>query len=234
MSDFLEGCNDQHVPVTDFMDIFCKRCRNRDCIHAGWAEDRFSVRIAGQEERFFNPERADPRLPKYAQILASEFQDMLHHAMALEISEKRGDWEIPEIPILDGNTNVGTLDQTQGVDAAVKVLATARGHTSPKLPEPSPPPAAPTEQAKPTPPVQAKPTPPAAPQTPQKMVSVVMTLPRGNTSNPAGGVMVDGSPAPAPAPKQVEADLWAIPAAKNEVKIPVGGKVVMGGEPEGT
>ena len=197
MGDFLEGCNDQRIPTNEFMDLFCKRCRNRDCVHAGWAVDRFSTRIATQEERMFNPERADPKLPKYAQIIAADFRDMLAQAMALEVSEKRGDWEIPEIPVLDG------------VEEAVKMSAA--------LQEPAPKGTVAAPQARP--PAQAPPTPP-------KMSSVAVTLTRGNTEVPARGVMIDGSPAPAP--NVLGADPWAAPVRK-DVKIPVGGKVKMGG-----
>ena len=62
----------------------------------------------------------------------------------------------------------------------------------------------------------------------EKMSSVVMTLPRGNTdAPPPGGIMVDGSPVPVP---DAAADEWAVPT-KKQTKIAVGGKVILGGEP---
>lgn len=100
MADFLEGCNDRGMKISEFTEIFCNRCRNPECTRAGWAQDRFAARVSSQEERLFRPTQVDPRLPKYAQIVAKDFQDMLHKAMTLEIASRKGDWEIPQVPVL--------------------------------------------------------------------------------------------------------------------------------------
>jgi hypothetical protein len=43
--------------------------------------------------------------------------------MKLEISERRGDWSVPEIPVLDGRSVLASHDLTQHVDAAVQRLS---------------------------------------------------------------------------------------------------------------
>jgi hypothetical protein len=216
MSDFLEGCNDRGMKVSDFTEMFCKHCRNPECVRAEWATDRFGVRVATQEERMFNPIQADPRLPRYAQILASQFQDMLHRATVLELSAQRNDWEIPEIPILDGGTETAPLTLTKGVDSAVSVLAQARG-TKRDVPEPTPEDAM-AEAMKPV----SRPEPPLVPMPKAKPTALP---PRMNTEIPMGGIMLDGSPGRA-APVE---DPWAIPV-KKDVKVGLGAKVKMTGE----
>lgn len=219
MADFFDECNDRHISPKDFIETFCNRCRNRECTRAGWAEDRFHRRIQTQEERFFNPLRADPRTPKYMRIFESDFQDMLHRAMQLEVASQRGDWEIPEIPVLDGNSSTGTLIQTQEVDAAAQVLALARG-TELRLPQ-VPNPASPPEPPVPMPEPQKPQAPPSKPD-----VSRIPVLLAGhNTPFPTGGMMVDGAPPPEP-PKA--ADPWAAPAANKPKVVKPGAKIKLG------
>jgi hypothetical protein len=242
MADFLDDCNDKRVPPRDFIEVFCKHCRNPECVRAEWAADRFSARVATQEERFFNPLRADPRLPKYVRIFEAEFEDMLHQAMQLEIADQKGDWEIPEVPILDGGTDVGTRSQTQDVDEAIKVLAEARGRTGPELPPvlektastPEPEPSEP-EPSEPEPESSPEPEPspdepvlqhPVIQKTEDPGKTAMLLSPLMNTPFPAGGAMVDGSPPPAPEPP---VDPWEPPAEKEGKKVEVGATVKLKG-----
>lgn len=225
MADFLDGCNDRGMKVSEFTEMFCNHCRNPECSRAQWATDKFGARVATQEDRFFNPLRADPRLPKYAQILASQFQDMLHRATVLEISAQRNDWEIPEIPILDGGTETAPSILTRGVDSAVNVLAQARGtkrEIAPEVPEPDPE----DEMAEAMKPVD-RPEPPLVPM-PKAKPAIPVVVTRPNTDVPAGGIMLDGTPG-RPAP--VAEDPWAIPS-KKDVKVSLGARVKMAGDKE--
>lgn len=102
MNDYLEVCVSDisgHGPkdYPAFKETFCKRCRNRDCQHAKWADDKFSARVNTQVDRFFNnPNRADQGAPQYAQI--PDFANMLREAIRLEAADRRGDWSVPEEP----------------------------------------------------------------------------------------------------------------------------------------
>ena len=99
MNDFLEGCisdisGNGPKDYGAFQETFCKRCRNGDCKHAKWASDQFTARITTQVDRFFhNPNQADQRIPKYAQI--PDFANLLREAITLEIADRKGDWSIP-------------------------------------------------------------------------------------------------------------------------------------------
>lgn len=100
--DLLDGCNDQNVPVAEFTAMFCSRCRQPACKRAGWSQDKFSRRVALQETRLLNPLAADLTQPKFALLAQQDFADMLEHAIRLDLSAQRNDWEIPEIMIRDG------------------------------------------------------------------------------------------------------------------------------------
>lgn len=97
LADFEQKVNQKTGPK-EFTDTFCKRCRNPECVNAGWSKDAFSARVTTQVERLTNPTQVDPHLPKYAQIVAAEFKDMIHKAYQLEVADRRGDWEVPQVP----------------------------------------------------------------------------------------------------------------------------------------
>jgi len=135
MPDFLAECNAQGVSPKEFRQTFCTRCRNPECQLAEWGTSLMDKRVVLQEQRLLHPQQADPRLPKYAHIQAADFQDMMREALRLEIADRRGDWEVPEIDT-DGRVEVASTETTQAVDNAVRNLARAQGQSEPPLPEP--------------------------------------------------------------------------------------------------
>jgi hypothetical protein len=136
MPDFFRECNTQGLAPKDFEQTFCQRCRNPDCDLAAWGSSKFDQRVATQAERLLNPQQADPRLPKYARIVQADFQSMMREAMMLEIADQRGDWEVPEIDVVDGQVEVASTATTQAVDNAVRGLARSYEQPAPGLPDP--------------------------------------------------------------------------------------------------
>jgi len=210
-TDLLEECiSDLSAPGADrdykaFQDTFCLRCRNSNCIHAKWVEDKFGARVATQPERFFNPQFADGRLPKYADVV--DFADRFREAMKLEIANKRGDWEVPEVPIVDGKVESSAVSITDGVDDAVRQLARSKGKKEPTLPDARE--ADTQEFIEETEKImgdenahceEPEPEPAPAPAEPPQL------YPMGNTPAPAEGLMVGGGPPPpassTPAPSE--------------------------------
>lgn len=238
--DLIEECiSDLAAPGQDrdykaFQDTFCLRCRNANCIHAKWVSDQFSARIATQPDRFFNPTFTDGRQPKYADLV--DFADRFQEAMKLEIANKRGDWEVPEVPIVDGQVEQGAVSMTDTVDDAVRALAKSKGKKEPALPdarqasmddfvteteklmaeenshcEEEPPPA--------SAPLREPPT--AAPDGP---------YPMGNTPTPATGLMVGGGQVPSPDSTPATApDDWSVKPVERKVQP---GAVIRMGTPD--
>jgi hypothetical protein len=139
MSDLLEECladlGQQEKNYQAFQETFCQHCRNPQCVHAKWAQDKFGARVSKQVERVFNPVRIDPKsVPKYA--ILPDFVSMVQEAMRLEIADRRGDWEIPDVPIVDGRPQVAQPSVTSAVDDAVRRLAYVKGKEDPNLPDP--------------------------------------------------------------------------------------------------
>lgn len=134
MVDFFRECNSQGLAPKEFQQTFCQRCRNPDCDLAAWGTGLFDRRVATQAERLLNPQQADPRLPKYARIVETEFPSMMREAMMLEIADRRGDWEVPEIAVVDGRIETASPATTQAVDNAVRNLAHSYGQPAPVMP----------------------------------------------------------------------------------------------------
>lgn len=140
MSDFLRDCNSGALktdPKT-FRDTWCVRCSRPECDLAGFAKsDPMAIRNATWRERFFGTAKADLSIPKFARIASTDFPNLLQKAMKLEISERRGDWSVPEIPVLDGRVTPVPRDTTAHVDDAVQKLAgtTGRVWTPPEYPD---------------------------------------------------------------------------------------------------
>lgn len=144
MPDYLRDCMDsvrgklEISSPKEFMEVMCRRCRQPECTHAGWSKDLFSLRVEHQADRLLNPVQADPRLPRYARITGVDFKDMLHQAIRLEISERRGDWTPPdEIDISDGVAELAGVKVTGSVDEAIRKMAEAQGKEPPILPDPA-------------------------------------------------------------------------------------------------
>ena len=222
MTDFLRECNtgDLKIDHKTFTETWCARCHRQECDLAALAKtDPMAERNATWRERFFGTPLADLAVPKFAQIARLDFPNLLQKAMRLEIADRRQDWTVPEIPVLDGRVESATPGLTNHVDAAVRSLA-GRGAI---LDEPEPDLQAdgdePEDEDEPVldipPPVRA--TPPSRPD-------------GRNTPDP-GEVMLGGSPAPAaqqrgrPTP---ETDPWAAPPKPAVTVIKTGAKIQFG------
>jgi hypothetical protein len=172
-----------------------------------------------QKERLFKPNQATPDSSLYKQLNEVDFPSMLQEAMRQEIAARRGDWEIPDvpmIPIVDGRKVTQNDNATSSVDAAIQSLAKAQGKKPLEMPK-----------------VETETAPVATPvQTPDKALPEHFTKQgpppqQQNTTMPGQGIMLDDSVVPVTKPvKKVATDPWA-PAT--DKKIPVGGTVVLGG-----
>jgi hypothetical protein len=90
-----KGCYDGKSDPKDFENLFCRRCRNPDCVRAGWSQDQFSERVAGQSDLLLNPKMANPNDPRHRRVRGMDFPDLLREAVRLEASDVRGDWTLP-------------------------------------------------------------------------------------------------------------------------------------------
>jgi len=129
MSDYLAGCNSGNLRIDPktFRQTWCVRCSRADCDLAEFAKnDPMAYRQATWQERFFDPTQADLSIPKFAMISRLDFPDLLQKAMKLEISERRGDWSVPEINISDGLIISAGPETLRQVEDAVQQLRSGR------------------------------------------------------------------------------------------------------------
>jgi hypothetical protein len=216
--DLLQECNDQRTPPKDFTQTFCVRCRNRDCVNAGWAGSTFEERVGTQVDRLLNnPIMARPEDSRFDPVRAMHFVEV---AQAIVLRRRADPWAGPGVFLAEPDPAMATLPT---VEDAVAKLAEARGRkptavtveVEPELHPPSDPPPAP--QMKMTLP-ESHPAPP--PVLPPPVVRSTV-----NTEFPDEGVMLGGSPPP-PREGLVSADPWA-PKPKHNV-VPPGAKIKMG------
>jgi len=215
--DLLQECNDQRIPPKDFTQTFCVRCRNPDCVNAGWAGSSFEQRVSTQADRLLiNPIMARPEDSKFDPVRAMHFVEV---AAAIALRRRADPWAGPGVFLADPDPTTAT---TPAVEDAVARLAEARGKRPSAVSieeEPELFPESPVESA-PAPPAQPS-TPMAAPAPPPPPV-VRSTV---NTEFPEEGVMLGGAlPPTREAPAQ--ADPWA-PKPKTNVVLP-GAKIRMG------
>lgn len=204
--DLLQECNDQRIPPKDFMQTFCVRCRNADCVNAGWADSLFDGRVATQVERLItNPTRARAEDSRFDPIRALRFLEV---PAAIALRRGADPWAGPEVHLAEPDSQVSS---SVAVEAAVAKLAESKGRL-PTVVAVESEPALPSSVTVPSPPDPPAPTPPRPPP-----VAV-------NTEFPEEGVMLGGGPPPtAPSPA---VDPWA-PKPKVHV-VPPGAKVRMG------
>jgi len=225
--DLLVDCNHLQADPDQFVEVFCQRCKNPECRRAAFGSPRMEQRVRDQEQRLLHPERADHTLAKYAHIVEAEFKSMLHRAVQLEIADQRGDWEIPEIPVLDGQVHVAPAD---AVDAAIKAMAKPKLQMEPteetSLDPPEndfseePLPSVAEEGAEEAEGVQEAP-----PQDPGSKPPIVR--PTGHNTATPQGVILGDEPLPELEPAH---DPWAVPEGPVAKKVEVGATVKMGGD----
>lgn len=241
MADHLRECNsgDLKTDAKTFQQTWCARCSQPDCDLAKFAKtDLMAIRNATWRERYFGTNRADLGIPKFARINKLDFPNLLNKAIKLEISERRGDWSVPDVPVLDGVLRQAGHDQGDAVNEAVRRLS-KRGRLDE---ETDPDEAAPTESEgedhvpeEPEPPLPENPSekpavteadPPQQTELPssQKPVRPV----KGNVED-RGEVMLGGAPAAVERGKPAaEADPWAAPARPKTTVVKAGAKIQFG------
>lgn len=246
--DLLHECNVHGIPKDEFEATFCQRCRQTLCGKAAWGTPLMEERVARQIKRLLHPVQVDPKLAKYASLM--DFKDMAHRAAQLEIADRRGDWEVPEIPVTDG---VVEVHSSETVDAAVDAMkATSRyipkPHFAVPMPDPDEPSLADIEYPELSPlphdqhiPEEMDPEDASLFSDLRKPKPKSFVPPTGKNAPSTQGVMLDGSPAPPPKPLPPEpveeADPWAPPpgavpvSSKPKIRtVPVGATVKMGSE----
>lgn len=231
--DLLRDCNDQGIPPADFMGTFCQRCRNPECVNAGWAGSSWSGRMATQVDRLLTfPSFANPDDPRFERLRDLEFRQV----EAPIVWNPSDPWAGPSVHLVDPERKTS---HSQDVEEAIKSLAETRVKKAPESPGNPVPETRPEPSPQPSP-VQA----PVAERTSAPKHYVLDTLPAVpqvqaptptqrvvNTPFPEEGVMLDGGPLPTPQVKE-EIDPWAIKPGGDAVKVPVGARVRMGGNPK--
>lgn len=207
--DLFDGCNDQRVPPAEFKEMFCKRCRNQECVNAGWATATFDERVRTQVDRLLiNPHQARPEDTRFNSIRAMNFVEV---AAAIALARRADPWAGPGVHLAEPDPETA---KSQVVEEAVSKLAEARGR---KPPAPT---AIAVEEEKPEllspPPAPAPPPPPVKPP----------VSPRVNTDFPEEGMMIGGGPTPTPGVAAPPTDPWA-PKPKQNV-VARGAKIKMG------
>ena len=85
----------EHTPET-FRQTFCDVCLNAACKNSKGTGTQWARRMANQAELLLNnPNFANPDDPSFDAIRKMDFQSMLHKALAIHVSEQRGDWSVP-------------------------------------------------------------------------------------------------------------------------------------------
>lgn len=221
--DFLAECNDQRIPPKEFESIFCVRCRNPQCVRAGWKGSTFEERVSTQADRLLNhPIMARPEDTKFDPVRAMHFVEV---AQAIVLRRRADPWAGPGVFLAEPDPSIVTLPT---VEDAVSRLAEARGkrptgvsvEVEPEL-HPEHTPEQPLETQAPQGPRGAAPVPPPPPPVRPPPVA----RPTVNTEFPDEGVMLGGS-SPPPREGMVSADPWA-PKPKHNV-VPPGAKIKMG------
>lgn len=206
-----------------FKQNVCKFCRNLECVNAGARSNLWTGRMSTQVDRLLdNPVFANPRDPKYTAVTRVVFQDLVKEAVNLEITSKKGDWEIPtatETAQYAQKLTTGTTEDSSSATPPSRLVDEVQVKPLPQS----------LSKAKtPTAAVATSPIIPL-PRVPEAVVGPERAnfVPRAvNTAMPSEGIMLGGSAPSIPAPAF---DPWAIPEKKDKV-VPVGSKIVLSDE----
>jgi len=96
--DFWGECYDPAAGMSpnQFAGTFCNRCLNQECGRSAAEGTSWFRRVSTQEDRLLiNPNFADPRDPRFRDVANLDFRSAMKEAIALEISDRRGDWSVP-------------------------------------------------------------------------------------------------------------------------------------------
>lgn len=132
-TDFWNECFDPAAGMSpnQFTTTFCRVCMNAECERSAADGTSWFKRMSTQEDRLLNnPNFADPRDPRYRDIAHLDFRSALKEAIAIEISERRGDWSVP--------TDAEVAIEASRV-AAGQGMSYPAEKTLPPEPEPTPP-----------------------------------------------------------------------------------------------
>ncbi len=84
------------MPPGAFRKTFCGRCLNAGCRNSLASETKWVQRMQTQEGYLLkDPRFADPKDPEFTDIRNIDFPDMVRHALAVEVSTRKGDWSVP-------------------------------------------------------------------------------------------------------------------------------------------
>ena len=79
-----------------FKQTFCDACMNSGCTNSKGAGTQWMKRMLTQEDRLLNnPQFADTDDPRFSGFAEMNFKNMMQEALAIEIADRKGDWEIP-------------------------------------------------------------------------------------------------------------------------------------------
>lgn len=222
--DLLRDCNEHGEPPNQFKAMFCQRCRNAQCVNAGWSESRWANRINTQVSRLLeNPTFADLRDPQYKPFQSLDFKEI---GEPLVLNGSGTDpWE-PRVHLATPNREERQYPE---VERAVEAL---RGNTPKKVVEPQ---TSVLEVQTVAQPVLVSPvstsTPPVRENPRHYTFDTNKSSPPTrdvNTDFPSDGVMIDGSPPPQPVELSSE-DPWTPSSVQAPMKVAVGARVKMGG-----
>lgn len=201
--DYLGECNHLKVPIQDFQAAFCARCLQKECGRSQAGKSRFEQRTERWFETLFQkPARMDSSDPRFSQIQAKRFLDVVQDAP----------YEIGRGPAASAWLDPRDLAEAQRPVAAPLVEEEKAPDTDPS----PPPPPDPKEEM----PVKAAPPEPISPP-----------APRPRNTNFQGGQMLSGKEPPTKQPTPVY-DPWAPttkPSQPDDVKIvKPGAKIKLG------
>lgn len=84
------------MPPEQFKQTFCAVCQNGGCKNSRAAGTLWARRMATQvEDLLTNPKFADMDDPMFREIRSLDFRDKVREALAIEVSNRKGDWSIP-------------------------------------------------------------------------------------------------------------------------------------------
>lgn len=138
--DLFAGCNEPGKAVflpnaNEFVQTWCKVCKNADCIRARGAISPWETRMAEQVDYLLNdPVFSEIRSPEHQAFASMAFESLKAKAERLEIAARRQDWEIPDMPS-DGIARLADRQTTSNFDDAARELARAKGIPEPSLPK---------------------------------------------------------------------------------------------------